>query len=230
MIKITKADAVAAKVRSEILAGRLRPGEQLKFQIFAAKFNASVGVMREAFGKLVELGLVEVEAHQGFRVKSLSFEELVDLTDARVEIEGLVFKQAIETGSLNWEAEIIAAHHVLVQTPLHDPSDPTVVSDQWAIAHEHFHATLLSACTNQRLLSFAMKLREEAELYRRWSVSLPKSTNRDVAAEHQELMELATLRRAEEGSQTLKTHIGRTTELVLQQTGEPFNEQYLLEK
>jgi DNA-binding GntR family transcriptional regulator len=148
-------------------------------------------------------------------VKTLSYIELHDLTSARTQIEVAVLIDSIRNGDLQWESEVIAAHHILDQTPIFDPEDPSRMSDSWAAVHERFHAALLSRSSNQRMSAFAARLREEAELYRRWSVSLSKPENRDVPSEHRKLVELATSRRAEEAGKALAAHIARTTELVL---------------
>jgi DNA-binding GntR family transcriptional regulator len=220
MGRTTRADDIAVRLRADILGGRLRPGEQLKFQPLVERMNASIAVLRESFSKLVDSGLVEVVAHQGYRVKTLSYAELHDLTAARTQIEVAVLVDSIRNGSLQWESELLAAHHVLDQTPLFDADDPSRLSDEWSAAHERFHAALMSRCSNQRLSAFAARLREEAELYRRWSVSLTVPDRRDIPGEHRRLLELATSRQAEEAGLVLAAHINRTTELVLETTGD----------
>ncbi|MFB2587012.1 GntR family transcriptional regulator [Herbiconiux liukaitaii] len=220
MAKATRADELAVQLRADILGGRLRPGEQLKFQPLVERLNASIAVLREALSKLVDSGLVEVVAHQGYRVKSLSYAELHDLTTARIQVEVAVFIDSVRNGTLEWESEVVAAHHVLDQTPLYDALDPSRLSDEWSQAHERFHRALLSRGQNQRLSVFAARLREEAELYRRWSVSLPAQKQRDVPHEHRVLLELAIARRADEAGTALAAHIERTTELVLATSGD----------
>lgn len=216
MPKTTRADDIALQLRADILGGRMRPGEQLKFQPLVDRLNASIAVLREAFSKLVDSGLVEVVPHQGYRVKTLSYVELNDLTEARLQIEVAVLVDSVRNRTLQWESEVLAAHHVLDQTPLFDADDPTRLSDEWSAAHERFHAILLSRSSNQRMSTFAARLREEAELYRRWSVSLSTPDRRDIPAEHRRLLELATTRRAEEAGAALAAHIARTTQLVIE--------------
>jgi DNA-binding GntR family transcriptional regulator len=220
MVKSTRADEIAVKLRADILGGRMRPGEQLKFQPLVDRLNASIAVLRESFSKLVDSGLVEVVAHQGYRVKTLSYAELHDLTAARLQIEVAVLVDSIRNGTLQWESEVLAAHHMLDQTSLYDIDEPTRLSDEWSVAHERFHSALMSRSTNLRMSAFAVRLREEAELYRRWSVSLASPDRRDVPGEHRTLMQLATTRRADEAGAVLAAHISRTTEIVLETAGD----------
>jgi DNA-binding GntR family transcriptional regulator len=62
--------------------------------------------------------------HIGFTVTPLSAEALTELTQARLEIEPLVLGLSIEAGDLAWEAQAVAAWHVLERTPLMDADDP----------------------------------------------------------------------------------------------------------
>src|SRR5580704_10239777 len=88
--KRTRVDDLHMTLRADILAGRLPPGRRLKFPELCALHGVSVGVVREALTRLAEQGLVRSEAHQGFEVVALSLEDLVELTAARIELEGIV--------------------------------------------------------------------------------------------------------------------------------------------
>lgn len=201
-------------LRSDILAGRLLPGEQLKFHTLVAAHDASIPVIREALTHLVERGLVESEVNHGYRVKQHSREDLVDLTQSRQFVEPAVFEDSVRHGSPQWEANLVGAHHLLSQTPLFDPADPDRMNDQWAIAHASFHTALLAGARSHRLQAFALQLRDEAELLRQRSAVVPATRDRDLAGEHLELRDLAVSRQPEAAAAALRTHILRTAELV----------------
>jgi DNA-binding GntR family transcriptional regulator len=74
---------------------------------------------------------------------------------------------------------------------------------------------LLAGCGNRRLQEMALKLREEAELYRRWSVSLGYEPARDVAGEHRALLEAALARDPELAAERLVDHISHTARLLI---------------
>jgi DNA-binding GntR family transcriptional regulator len=212
---ITQTERVYSALRSDILAGRRRPGTRLLFADLTADYCASMGVVREALSRLTAEALVESEPQVGFRVRSLSLVDLQELTEARIAIETLVLRQAVAQGDLTWESEVLAAHHRIEKTPLTDASDPERVSDAWAHAHAAFHATLLNGCPNSRLRAIASGLRDSAELYRRWSVPL-SAERRDVAAEHRAVLEAVVDRDADQAASTLKEHISHTTQLLLE--------------
>lgn len=215
MAKVPKAERVFAELRADILAGRLAPGERLRYSDLCERYGTSMGVARESMLRLVEQGLARGESQQGFQVMPLSRDELLELTDARVEIEALTFRRAISDGDVEWEARLLAAHHRMGRAPLIDPSDPKRLNDAWMITHAEFHETLLSGCANKRLTSIASSLRDSAELYRSWSVPFGHDNNRDVAAEHGEILNAALSRDFKVAVPLLVDHIARTTSSLL---------------
>jgi DNA-binding GntR family transcriptional regulator len=209
----TRSERTYRAMRADILAGRLRPGDKLPFTELAERYAASQGVLREGLSRLVAEGLVVSEPQLGYRVMSLSIKDLEDLTAARCEIEGAAIRHSIAHGDVAWEASVVAAHHTLERTPEQDPDDPELISDVWAAAHGEFHRSLLAACPNERLKAIAMSLRDSAEVYRRWSVSLG-THGRDVPAEHRRLLDAVLQRDADEAVAALVDHL-RTTQISL---------------
>ena len=210
--KRTRSDAVYATLRADILAGRRLPGTRLKFSELAADCDASMSVIREALTRLAAEGLVSNEPNIGFAVTDLSADRLGELTDARLELEVLVFARSIEQGDLAWESQLVAAHHVLEGTPFLVDGR---VTDEWAVAHQAFHCALLAGCRNRRLFQIANGLRDEAELYRRWSQPLGTEKDRDLAAEHRQLLDSALSRDIDAAKAALCEHISHTTALLL---------------
>jgi DNA-binding GntR family transcriptional regulator len=211
----TKADLVFDRLRGDILAGRHRPGDRLRYTDLCDRYATSTGVLREALLRLVEQGLVASEAQHGFRVVPLSAADLLELTEARYELEGLTLRLAVTHGDVDWESRVIAAHHVLARSPQCDPDDPGRLSDAWVIAHERFHAELLDGCANQRLKSITATMRSSAELYRRWSVPLGGESGRDIPGEHAGILEAAVARDTPRAVALLGAHIRRTTDILL---------------
>ena len=57
----TRAERIYVSLRSDILTGRLLPGQRLPFAELGTRYATSVGVLREALSRLVEQGLVQSE-------------------------------------------------------------------------------------------------------------------------------------------------------------------------
>lgn len=200
-------------MRGEILAGRLQPGSKLLLAELAERFGISVGVMREALIRLTTEGLVTAEPQLGFRVVSVSEEDLRELIEARLLIECDVFRSAIEHGSVEWEVEVITAYHRMHRVEL-DP-DGNRNEEAWVAAHREFHRALLSGCPNRRLVSVAMSLRDAAELYRSTGVSaMTEDQLRRRDEEHLALRNAAVERDAENGPRLLGEHLLLTARFI----------------
>ncbi|MFC8452100.1 GntR family transcriptional regulator [Kitasatospora sp. NPDC057223] len=207
--KTTRAGAVYTQIREEIFQGGLQPGQRLRLVELAQRFAVSQSVVREALTRLAEQGLVSAAPQQGFSVVALSAGHLDELTEARIEIEALVLRRAVERGDIKWEAAAVAAHHHLASTPISLPGGG--LNGEWFAVHEVFHQTLLSGCRNDRLLAVAMSLRDAATLYRRWSRPIGHDYDRDVACEHRKLLDAVLARDATAAADLLVQHIDRTT-------------------
>lgn len=214
--KKTMAVDVRDRMRSDIRAARLVPGQRLMFADLSEWYGVSIGVIREALTWLSSQGLVKVSAHQGYIVTPLSISDLTELTETRTLIEPQVLRLSFEAGGMDWEGDVIAAHHILSRTPPphSDPGNMDADSvERWADAHAAFHEVLFSACSNERLLRMVRQLSEEAGMYRRWSVTL-LLYNADGEREHKALLEAALAGDWKRGGEVLVTHIEHTRNML----------------
>jgi DNA-binding GntR family transcriptional regulator len=209
----TRTEQVYEVIRSELLNGVLRPGQKLKMVELTERFVASQSVIREALTRLTEQDLLVATPQRGFRVRDLSIEDIAELTETRIQVESLAVRLAVQRGDLQWETGILAAHHRLERTPV--TRDDGTVSEDWSARHRDFHQALLTGCGNRRLESVASSLRDSAELYRRWYWVLTDDHQRDLAAEHRQLKELALARDADRAIGVLTGHIDRAPSLLI---------------
>lgn len=206
----TRSGQLHERLRGDILTGRLGPGVKLPFAQLVAEYGCSIGSLREVLQRLVESGLVESAAQQGFRVVPVSAEDLLDLTVARLEIEVAAFRHAVADGDLAWEALILSSHHVLEGTPRVGEPGGDRFASPWSIAHTAFHQALLSGCGNRRLRTAAESLRDVAELYRTWSIQHRSRSGRDTAGEHRAILDAALRRDVDQAAALLHSHIELT--------------------
>lgn len=207
----SRADAIYRRLRDDILNGSWAPGARLAFAEMSTRYGASSGVLREALPRLVEQGLATSESQLGYRVVTVSTDDLRHLTEARVAIESLVLRQSIAHGGLTWEGAVVASHHTLARTPTQD--DAGRIDPAWLEAHTAFHRTLLDGCPNPRLREIAHRLRDVSEVYRCWAHA--GGATRDVAAEHRRIADAAVSRDVETATAALTDHIELTTTLLL---------------
>lgn len=206
-------------LREDILTGRLAPDSPLKVGALAAEYGVSLSVVREALTRLLAHGLAVSSPNQGFRVLPLSRVDLLDLTDLRATLEGMALQRSIAAGDLHWEADVVAAHHVLAGEERF-AAGSALVRAEWTRAHDAFHRALVAACGSPRLLGVLDELNDAASTYRQWAVGAGRASGRDARIEHRQLMELATARKAPEAADALRAHMYRTTDLLLASAGE----------
>ena len=209
----TRTEVVYDRLRDDIVTGTLAPGFKLRFAELNERYGASMGVTREALSRLAEQGFVTSEPQLGFRVVSLSGADLLDLTETRCHVESQALAQAIEYGTVEWEASLLAAHHALSRTLDNDGMHRSL-APAWTNAHERFHEALIAGGPNVRLKSLASSLRANAEIYRSWSTNY--GTARSIAEEHRAICEATLDRDRSTATSLLVEHLVETARLLLE--------------
>jgi DNA-binding GntR family transcriptional regulator len=202
------------RLRADLLACRLKPGERLRINELCVHLSVSLGAVREALSRLTSDGLVSAEPQRGFRAAPISAVELRDLTMVRTEIEGLCLRRAIAVGDVAWEGRIVAAYHQLSRTPYQAPNDPQRLSDEFSRVHASFHEELVSACDSPWLRRLRAMLFAQSERYRGLSVPLARF-DRDRDREHRELMEAVLARDPDRAIASMRAHVDTTTRILL---------------
>lgn len=85
---------VMDRLRSDILEGRLAPGEWLRQERLAQAFGVSHMPVREALKQLAAEGLLEHVPYKGVRVLGFSVEDVEDLYACRAFVEGRAARHA----------------------------------------------------------------------------------------------------------------------------------------
>jgi DNA-binding GntR family transcriptional regulator len=202
------------RLRADLLACRLKPGERLVINQLCERLNVSLGAVREALSRLTSEGLVIAEPQRGFRAAPISAEDLKDLTAVRLEIEMLCLKDSIANGDVRWEAGLVAAQHLLARTPEKVSGDPRLLSEAYAAAHRSFHEALVAGCKSPWLLKIRALLYDQSERYRRLSIPLAER-ERDVNSEHKAIADAALARDVPRAASLLTAHLERTSQILL---------------
>lgn len=209
----TLAGGAYERIRGEIQSGRFRPGDRLRFSELQALCAMSVTPVREALARLTAEGFTLLDDHRGYSVARLSLAELRDITANRKLCEGAALRLSIDRGDAEWEARVVAAHHLMARVPQRRDDMPSVIRDDWDPRHAAFHAALISACGSPILLDTCARLFGHADRYRRISVSL-SGLQRDIAAEHRLIMDMALARNGDRAVEALHAHYQRTADAL----------------
>lgn len=91
---VTAVAAVVAAIRDGIVQGRYAPGQRLPENDLGDMYRASRAAVRTALAQLENEGVVERERNRGARVRPISLDEAVEITEARAVLEGLCAAKA----------------------------------------------------------------------------------------------------------------------------------------
>jgi GntR family transcriptional regulator, carbon starvation induced regulator len=199
----TFAQAVQARLATEILNGHLAPGSRLRLQSLCESHQVSMSPLREALARLAGRGLVVQEGQRGFRVATASADDLRDTAQTRIRIETTALRLSIERGTDAWEADVLAAHHRLSRRPR---SENLLVDEPWETLHRGYHMALIAACGSPRLLGFCSVLHDYFDRYRRLAV-LERGRHPLLKSSHSAIVEAVLARDVQRAESLLTAHI-----------------------
>ena len=149
---------VSEKIRGQILAGRLKPGERLVEDRLSAELGVSRVPVREALRSLSMEGLVRLEPNRGASVTEVTPELLAELVEVRTLLEALNARLAAR----RHDPEIVA----LLQDTLRRGNEAAQsgTADELAELNAEFHERLAEASRNSVLSDIMRSLRERTGL------------------------------------------------------------------
>lgn len=214
---LSQAERAYRRLRDEILHGDLMPGERLRAAELQDRYSLGLTPIREALMRLSSESLVEAETNRGARVTATSRAEFDDLMTTRRSIERLCITASIARGDAAWEAEIVAAMHLLSRAQLPASSADRQVAAEWERAHRRFHAALVAACGSDWLLRFWNTLADHSERYRKLRLVVlggAATADRDINAEHVRIMEAVLARDAALAARLMDEHLAATQDFI----------------
>lgn len=153
----SSADRVASVLRTEILKGRLRPGERLKDAHLSAQFAVSRNTMRDALRELASSGLVTTRRNAGSTVRRLVEGDVRDIYRVRRVIESQAVLGSSSAGSDQFD---IIAKAI-------DDTTMAVVDGRWndvGTSSLYFHQALVDMIGSARLSALFENILAELRL------------------------------------------------------------------
>jgi DNA-binding GntR family transcriptional regulator len=204
----TLVDQVETRLREDIINGVWPAGARLGIEELRCRYGMGATPIREALSRLYAEGIVAMLQNRGFRVPPMTHEDLLDISRTRAVIEAAAARDAVEHGDDYWEAQLVAAFHVLERRATGDLVDRMRLQGYYE-AHHAFHIALFSACRTPRL----MRLQERLELqhsryYRRLPLGNVKG---EEIEEHRRLLNLAIARDGAGIAAALAEHVMLTS-------------------
>lgn len=210
-VSATLATSAFERLRSDILAGVIPPGEKLRVDALRERYGVGASPLREALNRLSALHLVEQIEQKGFRVTLITRSQLKELAQTRCWISEIAVREAIAHGDAAWEEQVVLAHHRLRRC--HDQTEEPF--REWELLHRSFHAAVIAACPSHWIREFHETLFDLADRARHLSIRRDQAL-RDVKGEHQAIMEAVTSRDAAKSIELLNAHFSLTAEIAIE--------------
>jgi GntR family carbon starvation induced transcriptional regulator len=206
----TLTKSVYEQLRTDVLSGRLRPGEKLGAEALRRRFNTGSSPVREALNRLLSEGFVALEEQKGFRVAPVSRQELDELVKARIWIDGAAIRESISRFETRWEEALVLALHRLSRTPRGLAGHAE--NADWEVRHKAFHMALVGGCGSRWILRISEQLFDAAERYR--LLALDYVLERNELDEHRAMVDACIDRNPDKATELLKHHYGQTFDAI----------------
>lgn len=149
-------ETIAAELRTELMAGILRPGADLSQVELAERFGVSRIPIRDALRILAGEGLVTIEANRGAKAIKLSPREVGEIYDLRLLLECDCLRRAAEVMT---PAALQEIDRVRLKSDL-DAGGPDWAAGDWA-----FHRSIYHLAGRHRQLTMIEALRRTCLLF-----------------------------------------------------------------
>jgi DNA-binding GntR family transcriptional regulator len=195
---LTRAGAVAERLRQMIKSGELPAGTHLRQAEVAARFGVSTTPVREAFVALAREGLVSQDAHRGVVVFTPSLDELHEIYEIRVVVEALATEIAAKQLT---EADLAALEKTVAQMRDARPNRFVELNDE-------LHGRIYAATGRKRLIDIIDGLRGAAANYVGLGIVRYQADYRDeVQAEHEKIIAALNARSSKAAGKAMREHL-----------------------
>lgn len=189
------------ELRRCLLGGEVPPGTPIPVDQVAEAFGVSRIPVRESLKTLIGEGLVEHRPNLGYRVTTLTTEELEEIYLVREVLETAALRAAVSRAGPADDAEALAAHEALG------------AAQRWDVPAFHresrrFHHALVAPCGMRRLLAMLESAWNLTEPLRPMA-HLTDSERDSLHCDHEELLRAFLARDAEVVASTTAAHYER---------------------
>lgn len=191
-------------IKADVIFGRLTPGQRLTLDRMKEAYGTSVSTLREIFSRLSAEGFVVAEGSRGFQVMPISETNLREVAAMRQLLERHALRESFEAGDIEWEANVVAAHHRLDSMERRIAGGMPADMELWKRYDRAFHHALISACGSRVLLETHATVYDK---YLRYQMIGAAFRGDATAGEHRRLLECALARDWQSAQTTLVTHV-----------------------
>lgn len=196
-------------VRGQIINLGFRPGEYITDAQIAEKLEISRTPVREAFQRLEKEGLLINEARKGWRVYMLDLEDVHEIFELKIAVEGMLIRKAAECTDEGLRKDLGDA--------LLDMKNATEADDAelWLQADIHLHNILFLMSNNERAERIIENLNDQWHRLRLGYVALQGRTKTSIG-EHEEFVGSVLAGDADNAEKQMREHFARVRDDLIQ--------------
>jgi DNA-binding GntR family transcriptional regulator len=200
---------VVAWVRERIRQGRLVPGQRLVEADIVAATGASRSRVREALRRLETEGLLTIEEFRGASVKKLGPDEVRQIYEARMALEGLAAAECAARCDQSLRDRLAKIQREL------DDGEHTGNHDRFAKLNEAWHGLIITGSGNQYIAQFLTRL--TVPIYRLVFATFYTAERIAAAnADHRVITAAIVAGRAEDAERAMRAHIRNGLDALLE--------------
>lgn len=194
----TAKTALASQLRDDIVRGTFKPGERLRLEELAKRYDVSTMPIRETLGVLESEGIVTTFPHKGAVVTKFSPDELREIYEIRANLEKMATVKAVPKmdASVFEKLESLILEMDLVQDD----------SARFSEINTQFHTVLYNCGQKQHLENLIQSMRYRTQHYLHDYID--DNTRLQVAQkEHRRLLEFCKSGDVEKAGELMVQHV-----------------------
>jgi DNA-binding GntR family transcriptional regulator len=192
--------AVTDALRAAILNGEYAPRQRLVEIDLCERFGTSRFILRSALQELAGQGLVEFQRNRGARVREVSIDEAVEITEIRILLEGMLAARAAERVTKS-EAAMLRKLVKDMRTAV-EKSELLVYSD----LNAQLHSSIRDIAAHETAARVLRQLRDQTVRHQ-FSLSLVPGRPSVSLPQHEAIVAAITARKPEAAQQAMHEHL-----------------------
>lgn len=212
----TLSQAVYDYLKQHILDETYRPGQALRQEEIALQLEVSRVPVRESLKRLEAEGLVTLRPRRGFTVTELDVDDITDVIDICVMLEGRAGYEAARRRTVKDvdRLEMIWRDLLACEEEAQHSDEPEVIS-RWVATHRHFHDVMFQSSGRKNLCRLIGTARDALDRYIRAELARSKGIRTEHDA-HEEMLEAFRAGNSERLQMLCASHIKKTGSKILE--------------
>lgn len=201
-------------LRAAIVQGAVKPGQRLIEETLAQELGVSRTPVREALRRLEAEGLIEFEAQKGARVRPVSADELAELYELRVLLEGHAARLAAQKITPK-DVRALRDNIDKFLAILNQSDTRGQQIEQLIELNKEFHNRIIQLSGNRHLIRIAKSLLESNALYGVYYYH-DEHKSRVSHQDHLDILNALEQHQAARAQKLMQAHLEQAQTMILQ--------------